>query len=258
MTMYWGPTPTGPVGGVDPTPIKRSFHEPFVLFGFMAGVTQRVEFATGIIILPQRQTALVAKQAAALDVLSGGRLRLGIGIGWNQVEYTALNEQFRNRGKRFEEQIEVLRLLWTEPLVTFEGKYHTIEDAGLNPMPVQRPIPIWFGGHADVVMERVAKWGAGWMPNYRTPQEAAHALETLDQRLAEVGRPRADVGLEPRLSYGSGDADEWARWIDDLARRRCDSRDGQHDGLRLHPARRACGRAASLCRNDASRLCGLT
>jgi len=210
-----GANPNRPGGWSGPYTYQTPFHEPFVLFGFMAGVTQRVEFTTGVIILPQRQTALVAKQAAALDVLSGGRLRLGFGIGWNQVEYTSLNESFHNRGRRVDEQLEVLRLLWTEPLVTFEGKYHVIPDAGLNPMPVQRPIPIWFGGHADTVMRRVAKWGAGWMPNYRTPQEASHALATLDQCLAEVGRSRPEVGLEPRVSYGRGDAEQWARLIDD-------------------------------------------
>ena len=210
-----GANPDRPGGWSGPYTHQTPFHEPFVLFGFMAAVTQRVEFVTGVIILPQRQTALVAKQAAALDVLSGGRLRLGFGIGWNQVEYTALNEPFHNRGRRFDEQLEVLNLLWTQPLVTFAGKYHTIEDAGLNPMPVQQPIPIWFGGHADVVMARVAKWGAGWMPNYRTPQEAAHALATLDERLAEVGRSRPAVGLEARIAYGRGDADQWARLIDD-------------------------------------------
>ena len=210
-----GANPDRPGGWSGPYTHQTPFHEPFVLFGFMAAVTQRVEFVTGVIILPQRQTALVAKQAAALDVLSGGRLRLGFGIGWNQVEYTALNEPFHNRGRRFDEQLEVLNLLWTQPLVTFAGKYHTIEDAGLNPMPVQQPIPIWFGGHADVVMARVAKWGAGWMPNYRTPQEAAHALATLDARLAEVGRSRPAVGLEARIAYGRGDADQWARLIDD-------------------------------------------
>ena len=210
-----GANPDRPGGWSGPYTHQTPFHEPFVLFGFMAAVTQRVEFVTGVIILPQRQTALVAKQAAALDVLSGGRLRLGFGIGWNQVEYTALNEPFHNRGRRFDEQLEVLNLLWTQPLVTFAGKYHTIEDAGLNPMPVQQPIPIWFGGHADVVMARVAKWGAGWMPNYRTPQEAAHALATLDARLAEVGRSRPAVGREARLAYCRGAADQWARLIDD-------------------------------------------
>ena len=209
-----GANPNRPGGWTGPYTHMTPFHEPFVLFGYMAGVTQRVEFATGIIILPQRQTALVAKQTASLDVLSGGRLRLGVGIGWNQVEYTALNEEFGNRGKRLDEQLEVLHKLWTEPLVTFAGKYHTIPDAGLNPLPVQRPIPIWFGGHADVVMRRVARWGAGWRPNYRTPEDAAATLAVLDRCLAEAGRSRPDVGLEARVAFGKGDAEQWAHLID--------------------------------------------
>ena len=142
------------------------FHEPFVLFGFLAGQTTTLGFTTGIIILPQRQTALVAKQAAAVDVLSGGRLRLGIGIGWNEVEFEALGEDFHNRGKRSEEQVEVLRALWTNDIVTYKGKWHSIPDAGLNPMPVQQPIPILFGGMADPVLRRAAKLGDGWLPQF--------------------------------------------------------------------------------------------
>src|SRR4029453_9749403 len=124
---------------------ENSFHEPFVLFGYLGACTQRLELVTGILLLPQRQTALVAKQAAAVDVLTGGRLRLGIGIGWNHVEYEALNENFHTRGRRVSEQIEVMRKLWTEPVVSFAGRWHRITHAGLNPLPVQRPIPIWLG-----------------------------------------------------------------------------------------------------------------
>src|SRR5690606_34184587 len=144
-----------------PYTFKDPFQEPFVLFGYLAGLTQRLELVTGILILPQRETALVAKQAAQVDVLSGGRLRLGVGIGWNEIEYEAMNFSFRNRGKRIEEQIEVLRRLWTEPLVKFDSQWHHINDAGINPMPVQRPIPIWFGGGADVVLQRMARIGDG-------------------------------------------------------------------------------------------------
>jgi probable F420-dependent oxidoreductase len=122
------------------------FHEPFVLFGYMASITERVGFTTGVIILPQRQTALVAKQAAQVDLLSGGRLRLGVGIGWNEVEYEALGEEFGNRGRRMEEQVELLRRLWTEPVVDFTGRWHRVPEAGINPLPVQRPIPVWIGG----------------------------------------------------------------------------------------------------------------
>src|SRR5918992_2832003 len=139
------------------------FHEPFVLFGYLAGVTTKIELVTGIIILPQRQTVLVAKQSATLDILSGGRLRLGIGIGWNPVEYEALGENFKNRGRRSEEQIEVMRRLWTHELVSFEGKWHRITDAGLNPLPIQRPIPIWFGGYVDPVLRRIGRMADGWV-----------------------------------------------------------------------------------------------
>lgn len=212
-----GANPERPGGWQGPYTHKSAFQEPFVLFGFMAGVTTTLEFATGIIILPQRQTALVAKQAATLDVLSGGRLRLGIGIGWNQVEYIALNEQFGNRGRRVEEQVQLLQKLWTEELVTFHGQWHTILDAGLNPLPVQRPIPLWFGGHADPVLRRLARYGAGWMPNYRTAAEARPALDAIAVYLAEAGRSRDAVGVEARVAYGQGDESRWAELIDGWA-----------------------------------------
>ena len=158
----------------------------------MTAVTSELGFATCILILPQRQTALVAKQAATLDVLSGGRLRLGVGVGWNQVEYSALNENFRDRGQRIEEQVELLRLLWTKPLVNFSGGWHTIEDAGLNPLPVQQPIPIWFGGNADQVLKRIARSGDGWMPNYKTATDAIPSLDKIHKYLEEAGRSREE------------------------------------------------------------------
>jgi probable F420-dependent oxidoreductase len=210
-----GANPNRPGGWSGPYTHETPFQEPFALFSFMAAVTNKLEFATGIIILPQRQTALVAKQAATLDVLSGGRLRVGIGIGWNEVEYIALNENFHTRGKRLDEQLAVLNALWTEPLVTFKGKWHTILDAGLNPMPVQRPIPVWFGGHADAMLRRCAKWGAGWMPNFRTAEQAAPALAALGDYLAAAGRSRDGFGLEPRVGYGKGEVDTWRRVIDE-------------------------------------------
>lgn len=205
-----GANPNRPGGWNGPYTYRDPFHEPFVLFSFIAALTPHLEFITGILILPQRQTALVAKQAAELDVLSGGRLRLGIGTGWNAVEYEALGERFDNRGKRSEEQIAVLRQLWTQSLVTFNGRWHTIHDAGINPLPVQRPIPIWLGGHVDSVLERAARIGDGWLPGYRTAQEASAALERLDEYLAAAGRSRANFGLEPRLGYGDGDEKRWA------------------------------------------------
>ncbi|MCX6049395.1 MAG: LLM class F420-dependent oxidoreductase [Chloroflexi bacterium] len=204
-----GANPQRPGGWQGPYTHETPFHEPFVLFGFMASVTQQLGFATGIIILPQRQTVLVAKQAATLDVLSGGRLRLGIGIGWNEVEYVSLNENFKNRGKRMEEQIDLMRQLWTQPLVTFQGQWHTVPDAGIKPLPVQQPIPIWFGGHAPAVMRRVAQSGDGWMPNYRTAAEAQPTLDILDRALADAGRTRADIGIEPRINYGDGRPEQW-------------------------------------------------
>jgi probable F420-dependent oxidoreductase len=172
-------------------------------------VTEKLELVTGILILPQRQTALVAKQAAALDVLSKGRLRLGVGIGWNHVEYTALGKNFQNRGARSEEQVRLLRQLWTKPLVTFKGRWHEIPDAGLNPLPVQRPIPIWFGGSAEPVMRRIARLGDGWMPNYPNAEKARQSLEWLERYLEKEGRERARFGLEPRLNYGDGDPNKW-------------------------------------------------
>src|SRR5882672_3039514 len=136
---------------------EHPFHEPMVLFGFLAGVTKRLQLTTGILILPQRQTVLVAKQAAEVDRLSGGRLRLGVGLGWNYVEYEALGEDFHTRGRRIAEQVEVMRRLWTEPLVTFEGKWHRIDRAGIRPLPVQQPIPVWMGGSAEPVIQRTAR-----------------------------------------------------------------------------------------------------
>ena len=149
-----------------------------VLFGYLSGITQRLEFVTGILILPQRQTVLVAKQAAAVDVLSNGRLRLGVGVGWNDVEYEALGQDFGNRGRRSEEQIEVMRALWTQEIVNFEGRWHKITDAGINPLPVQRPIPIWIGGGPGSVGS-TADAGVG----------CARAL--LRDALAQMARPGA-------------------------------------------------------------------
>jgi probable F420-dependent oxidoreductase len=210
-----GANPDRPGGWRGPYTYVDPFIEPFLLYTYMAAVTQQLAFITGIIILPQRETALVAKQAATLDVLCNGRFRLGVGIGWNPVEYVALNQNFHTRGRRLDEQIEVLRLLWTQPLVTYQGRWHDIRDAGLNPLPVQRPIPIWFGGHADPVLRRVARAGDGWLPNYRTAEIARPHLETLDNYLAENGRSRADIGLEPRLRYGDGNLDELATILED-------------------------------------------
>ncbi|MCA9995889.1 MAG: LLM class F420-dependent oxidoreductase [Anaerolineales bacterium] len=202
-----GANPDRPGGWSGPYTHESAFMEPFVLFSFMAGATSKLGFATGILILPQRETALVAKQAATLDVLCNGRFRLGIGVGWNPVEYAALNQNFHTRGRRVNEQIQLLRELWTKRLVTFSGEWHNIPDAGLLPMPVQQPIPIWMGGHADAVLRRIAQMGDGWMPGFREAYQARELLDKLDGFLAENGRSLTDIGIEPRLHYGDGDLD---------------------------------------------------
>lgn len=204
-----GANPEREGGWSGPYTFKDPFEEPLTLFSFLAGITRHMAFITGIIILPQRETALFAKQAATLDVLCQGRLRLGVALGWNQVEYIAQNKDFHTRGQRFEEQIKVLRLLWTQPLVTFEGRWHKILDAGLNPLPVQQPIPLWFGGHADPVLRRVAKWADGWLPNYRTSADAAEALDTLSGYLEAEGRSLSQLGIEPRIRFGDGNPADW-------------------------------------------------
>jgi probable F420-dependent oxidoreductase len=188
-----------------------SFHEPFVLFGYLAGITKKIEFVTGIIILPQRQTVLVAKQAAALDVLSGGRLRFGIGIGWNPVEYEALGADFSNRGRRSEEQIEVLRKLWTETTVTFEGRWHKITDAGINPLPIQRPIPIWFGGSDERALGRLAKFGDGWFPLMGPDEKCRQMIEKIRSLAKDAGRNPDAIGVEGRVSFGSGLPEAWSK-----------------------------------------------
>ena len=160
-----------------------------------------------MIILPQRQTALFAKQSATLDLISGGRLRLGIGTGWNQVEYEALGENFHNRGKRSEEQIDLLRKLWSQELVTFEGKFHTVTDAGLNPLPPGRSIPIWFGGMADPVLERVAKLGDGWLPLGSPNDKLKISFDTLKKYLDQNSKSMSDIGVEAMISLKNSDSD---------------------------------------------------
>ncbi len=210
-----GANPERPGGWTGPYTYKSSFFEPFVLFSYLAGLTHTIEFDTGILILPQRQTALVAKQAATLDVLSQGRTRLGVGNGWNELEYIALGENFHNRGKRMEEQVELLRLLWTQPLVTLKGRWHNIPDAGINPLPVQRPIPIWFGGTDDRVLSRMARLGDGWMLNIRTLEQVRQKIDQLYQYLEETGREKASFGLDLRLNLSLVAPDGWIGFIDD-------------------------------------------
>jgi probable F420-dependent oxidoreductase len=209
-----GANPQRPDGWRGPYTFENPFLEVFVLFSYLAAVTERIEFTTGILILPQRQTALVAKQAATLDAISGGRLRLGLGLGWNEVEYEALGESFTNRGRRIEEQIAVLKALWAQPLVSYAGRWHRIPDAGLNPLPPRRAIPLWFGGHHENVLRRVAELGDGWMPNMRSAAEVARQLEQLDAFLEAASRTRAEIGLEARLHYADG-PDVWQERLKD-------------------------------------------
>ena len=191
-------------------------HEPMTLMGYLAAITKKVGLVTGILILPQRQTVLVAKQAAEVDVLSGGRLRLGIGVGWNQVEFEALGEDFHNRGRRSAEQIAVLRALWTQQVVDFHGRWHDITHAGLNPLPVQRPIPIWLGGGSsrdprltEVVLRRIGRLADGWCPNI-SPDEAGRAIvQRVRGYAAEAGRDPAALGLDGRLRTGGKQPEDW-------------------------------------------------
>ncbi|MGB2694620.1 MAG: LLM class F420-dependent oxidoreductase [Dehalococcoidia bacterium] len=197
-----------------PYNLQTPFHEPFVLFGYLAGLTSRIELVTGILVLPQRQTALVAKQAAEVDVLTGGRLRLGVGIGWNLVEFEALGENFRNRGRRVEEQIELLRRLWTEELVDFDGKYDTVHQAGINPLPVQRPIPLWMGAMVDKAVERVARTADGWFPQFGPNADGAAAIERFRGYVRDAGRDGSDVGIEGRLSMAGTPEGEWRESVE--------------------------------------------
>ncbi len=179
------------------------FHEPLVLFGYLAALTQRLELVTAVIILGQRSTALVAKQAAEVDVLSAGRLRLGVGIGWNAMEYEALNEDFHNRGKRSEEQFAVLRALWTQEVVDFHGRWHTIKHAGIRPLPVQRPIPLWLGGRVEAVVERVGRLADGWFPQFAPDDAGRQTLARMHEYARAAGRDPATIGIEGRINLPS-------------------------------------------------------
>src|SRR3954454_22051362 len=188
------------------------YHDPFVLFGYLAGCTQELGFSTGVLILPQRQTVLVAKQAASLDALCGGRFRLGIGVGWNEVEFTGLNENFRNRGRRSEEQVQVMQALWAQEHVSFKGKYHTIDEAGINPRPASGRVPVWYGGHHELTLPRIAKWGDGWMPNAYPPDQSALDVFAQLRGLTEAaGRDPDSVGIEVWTSCAQGSEAAWRR-----------------------------------------------
>lgn len=210
-----GVNPDRPGGWKGRYTFETPFQEVLVLFGYLSAVTERIGFMSGILILPQRQTPVVAKQAATLDLLSKGRLRLGVGLGWNEIEFTSLGQSFRTRSRRIEEQVLLLRKLWTEPLVKFSGRWDQIDDAGLNPLPVQRPIPIFFGARAEPAVRRAARIADGWIMNFREPEDARAALEALESALAEAGRTREEFVVEARLPYDEGNVDAW----EDLIRR---------------------------------------
>jgi probable F420-dependent oxidoreductase len=197
-----------------PYDVRTTFHEPFVLFGFLAGFT-RLELVTGVIILPQRQTALVAKQAAELDLLTEGRFRLGVGVGWNPVEYEALGQSFATRGRRFDEQIPLLRRLWTEPSVTHAGTFDQVTGAGLAPMPVQRPIPIWIGGQSPPAYRRIGRLADGWFPQVRPGEPLDEALAMVAEGAEAAGRDPAAIGMEGRVSWT---ADGAAKLVDHVGR----------------------------------------
>ena len=194
------------------------FHEIFVLMAFVAAVTERVELVTGVVILPQRQTALVAKQAASVDVLSGGRMRLGIGVGWNPVEYEGLGKDFHDRGARSEEQIRLMRALWAENPTTFHGTWESVMDAGINPLPVARSIPVWIGGYVEATLKRAARMADGWFPWTEPDAEMEGMLERLREYTVAAGRAADAVTLEPQLNVGRGTARESSafiqRWTD--------------------------------------------
>jgi probable F420-dependent oxidoreductase len=193
-----------------PYDVRTTFHEPFVLFGYLAAIT-RLELVTGIIILPQRQTVLVAKQVAEVDLLTAGRFRLGVGIGWNAVEYEALGKDFSNRGARLEEQVVLLRRLWTEPSVTHEGVYERLTGAGLAPLPVQRPIPVWFGAVAERALRRVGRLADGWFPQVPPGPRLDEARAVVSRAAVDAGRDPDAMGMEGRISWDEGDVDKLVR-----------------------------------------------
>ena len=199
-----------------PYTYQSYIHEPFTLMAFLSGITTTIKLVTGILILPQRQTALVAKQAAEVDVLSGGRLRLGIGIGWNPVEYEALGQDFRTRGRRCEEQIAVLRQLWTQEIVNFEGRDHKISHAGIRPLPIQRPIPIWLGAGSSAnpipterVLKRIGTLADGWFPMFPYDHAGRDVIEKVKEYARSSGRDPSAIGMEGRIRMASNGPEDW-------------------------------------------------
>ena len=199
-----------PGGFEGPYDKDTQFHEPLTTLSFIAAITHTIELVTTVLILPQRQTALVAKQAAELAILSKNRFRMGVGTGWNQVEYEALNENFHNRGKRQEEQVELLRALWTEDSLTFDGKFHQVTKASINPRPTQ-PVPVWFGGGAPALLDRCARLGDGWMPLSSPNEQSASAIERIRQIREEAGLSWEGFGIQAQAQAGGGSHDRWQK-----------------------------------------------
>ncbi|HEY8543542.1 MAG TPA: LLM class F420-dependent oxidoreductase [Acidimicrobiales bacterium] len=195
-----GADPAVHQGWRGPYDVHSTFHEPFVLFGYLAGITS-LELVTGILILPQRQTALVAKQAAEVDILTGGRFRLGVGLGWNPVEFEALGKDFHDRGARSEEQVELLRRLLSEPSVTFEGRHERVTGAGIAPLPVQRPVPIWFGAASPRAYRRAGRLGDGWFPMMSPGEHLDAAKAMVEEGAREAGRDPATIAMEGRITW---------------------------------------------------------
>jgi probable F420-dependent oxidoreductase len=193
---------------------RDPFHETFVILAFLAAVTKKIRLSSGILIAPQRQTGLIAKQAAEVDLLSGGRLRLGIGVGWNHVEYEALGLEWKTRGARQAEQIEVMRRLWCEDLVSYSGRFHNLRAVSIVPPPAQRPIPIWLGGASDAVVRRAARLADGWMPISAPDAETEQKLALLREELQRNGRDRAKFGLEGWLRMYDPDPQQWGAAAD--------------------------------------------
>jgi probable F420-dependent oxidoreductase len=196
-----GADPEIHVGWDGPYDVHSTFHEPLVMFGYLAAVTTSLELVSGIVILPQRQAVLVAKQAAEVDLLSGGRLRLGVGIGWNAVEYEALGEDFSNRGRRCEEQVDLMRRLWTEQTVTYRGTFHRVTGAGLAPLPLQRPIPVWFGAFSPRAIRRAGRLADGWFPMVGPGPALDDALRLIRHAATEAGRDPDGIAMEGRVSW---------------------------------------------------------
>jgi probable F420-dependent oxidoreductase len=209
-----GADPKVHAGWAGPYDVSTTFHEPFVMFGYLAAITS-LELVTGIIILPQRQTALVAKQAAEVDLLTRGHFRLGVALGWNPVEYEALGQSFHQRGRRLSEQIGVLRRLWTETSITHTGTFDTIVGAGIAPLPIQRPIPIWIGGVSDAAYRRIGRLGDGWFPRIPPDERLERALEIIGAAAREAGRDAGSVGMEARVSWAPADTDQFSTQVEE-------------------------------------------